>query len=236
MTRPCRGGAVQATGHRRCDLERMTMGSMKSEAILSLYERHANEFDRDRVRSLQERVWLDRFLSHVPPGGCVLDLGCGMGEPIARYFIARERQVVGIDSAPSLIRMCRKRFPASDWVVGDMRQLELDRRFDGILAWDSFFHLDPDYQRSMFDRFASHAHQGTVLMFTTGPGQGEAIGNAWGESLYHASLDSAEYEQLLSTSGFSLLAHATKDPDCSHHTVWLAKYEGDRMLLNGEVL
>jgi SAM-dependent methyltransferase len=112
---------------------------MSSDTIIDLYERHADDFDRDRGRSLQERAWLDRFLSHVPLSGSVLDAGCGMGEPIARYILEAGRQVVGIDSSPSLIRMCRTRFPAGDWMVTDMQKLSLNRTFDGILAWDSFF-------------------------------------------------------------------------------------------------
>ena len=74
-------------------------------SIRELYERHARDFDRDRSRSLQEKAWLDRFLGHVRPSGIVLDVGCGMGEPIARYLIEAGFQVVGIDSSPSLIAL-----------------------------------------------------------------------------------------------------------------------------------
>jgi hypothetical protein len=45
-----------------------------------------------------------------------------------------------------------------------MRELALRRRFDGILAWDSFFHLAHEDQRRMFAIFADHASIGTVLM------------------------------------------------------------------------
>ena len=140
---------------------------MCDEAIVGLYERHAREFDRDRGRSLQERAWLDKFLGFVRPSGAVLDLGCGMAEPIARYIIEAGFWVVGIDSSPSLIDMCRARFPQSEWHVADMRTLTLGRRFDGILAWDSFFHLNRDVQRAMFDRFALHAAPGAPLMLRT---------------------------------------------------------------------
>ena len=57
---------------------------MCHDRIVDLYERHALDFDRDRNRSLQEKSWLDRFLSHVRPSGTVLDIGCGMAEPMAQ--------------------------------------------------------------------------------------------------------------------------------------------------------
>jgi ubiquinone/menaquinone biosynthesis C-methylase UbiE len=193
-----------------------------ADSIIDLYERHAHHFDRDRGRFLQEKAWLDRFLAHVQRGGKILDIGCGMGEPIARYSIDAGIRVVGIDSSPSMIGLCRARFPAAEWLVGDMRELELDRRFDGLLAWDSFFHLKPDDQRRMFPRFARHANPGAALMFTSGTSEGERIGSYRGEPLYHASLDTAEYEQLLSSNGFTVENHVQNDPDCGEHTVWLA--------------
>ena len=74
------------------------------KAIVDLYERHAQDFDRDRSRSLQEKAWLDRFLGHVRTSGVVLDIGCGMAEPIARYILQAGFHVVGIDSSPALVR------------------------------------------------------------------------------------------------------------------------------------
>jgi len=197
---------------------------MSSEAIVDLYERHAQDFDRDRSRLLQEKTWLDRFLSLVRPSGTVLDIGCGMAEPIARYVIEAGFSVIGVDSSPSLIAMCRSRFPDSQWLVGDMRRLALGRCLDGVLAWDSFFHLNMDDQRAMFPRFAAHAGLGAPLMFTSGPARGEAIGSYCGDPLYHSSLDPSEYEELLSTNGFSVVAHVADDPECRGHTVWLTRH------------
>jgi SAM-dependent methyltransferase len=204
----------------------MMPGSMHHEHIVDLYERHARDFDRDRGRSLQEKAWLDRFIELLGSERTVLDIGCGMGEPIARYLLDRGCRVVGIDSSASMIAMCRDRFPESEWLVRDMRTFELRRRFDGILAWDSFFHLRDDDQRTMFPRFAAHARHGAALMFTAGHIAGEAIGCYLGEPLYHASLDPAEYEQLLVANAFSVQAYTAQDRDCGEHTVWLAKFDG----------
>lgn len=194
-----------------------------ADHIMRLYERHARAFDRQRGRSLFERGWLDRFVAAMGAERSVLDLGCGSGEPISACLIAAGCMVTGVDSAPTLVGLCRERFPGQQWLVADMRGLALERTFGGILAWDSFFHLPADDQRAMFGVFAAHARRGTALMFTSGPAHGEAIGTFEGEPLYHASLDAAEYETLLAAAGFRLLAHVVADPSCGGHTVWLAQ-------------
>jgi hypothetical protein len=104
-----------------------------------------------------------------------------------------------------------------------MRTLSLPQLFDGMLAWDSFFHLGPDDQRRMFPIFKQHAAPRAALMFTSGPAHGEAIGSYQGEPLYHASLDAAEYRALLKANGFEVVAQMTEDPECGNHTVWLAQ-------------
>ena len=194
-----------------------------ADSIVSLYTRHATAYDRQRGRKLMEARWLDRFLSLLPAAPSVLDIGCGMGEPIARHLIERGCAVTGIDSSAPLIALCRDRFPQQDWLVGDMRELALGRRLDGLIAWDSFFHLTPDDQRRMFPRFRNHASDGAALLFTSGPAHGEAIGSFEGERLYHGSLDPAEYRALLAANGFAVVEHIAEDPDCGGHTVWLAQ-------------
>ena len=167
-----------------------TLGRMdEADRIIGLYERHAHAFDAGRGQSLIERPWLNRFLALVPHGGSVLDLGCGAGEPIARHLIAAGRAVTGVDASPAMIALCQSRFPDARWIVADMRSLSLGRRFDGILAWDSFFHLRADDQRKMFTIFRDHAAPGAALMFTSGPRAGVAMGTFEGEPLHHASLD-----------------------------------------------
>lgn len=193
------------------------------ETIIPLYERNAQGWDALRPRRLVERPWLDRFMALVPPGGRVLDLGCGAGEPIAAHLAGQGFAVTGVDSSPALVDLCRGRMPGQDWVVADMRGLSLCARFAGILAWDSFFHLSMDDQRGMFPVFRDHAETGAALMFTSGPRAGEAIGTMFGEPLYHASLDPAEYQALLHANGFRVRGHVAEDATCGGRTIWLAQ-------------
>lgn len=198
---------------------------MSADDIVALYERRARDWVADRARQtvLVEKGWLDRFRAPVAPGGTVLDLGCGPGKPIAAYLLAQGIEVCGVDSSPTMIALARANFPDREWVVADMRTLALGRRFAGILAWDSFFHLTPDAQRRMFAVFRDHAGTGAPLMFTSGPRHGEAIGELHGEPLYHASLAPDEYRALLAGHGFDLIGERVEDPDCGGHSVWLAR-------------
>lgn len=69
----------------------------------------------------------------------------------------------------------------------------------------------------MFPVFRAHAAPRAVLMFTSGPAHGEAMGTFEGESLYNASLDSAEYRALLDENGFAVVARLRKDLRPPHH-------------------
>ncbi len=193
------------------------------ERIVGLYEENAEAWDRQRGRSLFEAPQLERFAQLLPAGAAILDLGCGMGEPIGRWLIQRGFAVTGVDSSPSLIAMCRERFPDREWIVGDMRSLALGRRFDAILAWHSFFHLAPRDQELMFPIFAAHAAPGAILMFTSGLKRGESIGRWQGEPLYHGSLAPDDYRALLTANGFTVLDYRPRDPELGDATVWVAR-------------
>jgi trans-aconitate methyltransferase len=193
-----------------------------AERIIGLYRRHAQAFDRARRKTLFEKPWLDRFRAMLPDRPTVLSLGCGAGDPMERYLIGSGARMTGVDSSPEMIALCRDRFPGHEWIAADMRALVLPRTFNGLLAWDSFFHLTPEDQRAMFPMFADHATTGAALMFTSGPRAGVAMGAFHGEPLYHASLDPEEYRALLVPLGFEVVRHAAEDPHCGGHTIWLA--------------
>ena len=200
---------------------------MSADDIIGLYERKAHAWvaDRSRQTVFIEKDWLDRFTALIPAGGTILDLGCGPGKPMAAYLLTQGFNVCGVDSSPAMIGVAKANFPACEWIIADMRRLALNRGFDGVMAWDSFFHLDPDAQRRMFPIFYAHAKPGAPLLFTSGPRHGEAIGNLHGEPLYHASLAPEEYRTLLATAGFTVVDARMEDPNCGGHSIWLARRE-----------
>lgn len=187
-----------------------------------VYERQAKAYDAQRSRSLFEARWLARFTACLPAGGRVLDLGCGSGEPIARWFIAEGFKVTGVDFAEAMLEIARTRWPDGDWRVADMRSLDLGETFDGIVAWNSFFHLRPDEQRTCIAHMARHLKPGGTLLITVGHKEGEVTGTVAGETVYHASLSPAGYASCLEDNGLRLTGFLAEDPETNQHSVLMA--------------
>lgn len=200
------------------------MSDAAAKNILNIYDTHAGVFARLRSRHLMEKGWLDKFTRRVGEKGTILDIGCGNGVPIAEHFIQLGYQLTGVDGAPGMLTRAQQAFPDQRWLHLDMRQMALNETFDGLIAWDSFFHLSPDDQRQMFPIFARHSQPGSVLMFTSGTDNGIAMGEFEGEPLYHASLSPDEYRQRLADNGFAVLEVMFEDPACGGHSVWLCQF------------
>ncbi len=204
------------------------------EATRDIYDRQAALYDRDRSRAFFEARWLTRFGDALPRAGRVLDLGCGAGEPIAAWLIAEGFRLTGVDFSRAMLEIAKTRWPDGDWRVADMRALDLPEKFDGIVAWNSFFHLTMEEQRAALPRLAAHLVPGGRLMVTVGPDAGEAPGLVGGEPVYHASLSPAEYVTRLEDCGLRLTAFVAEDPGCQGHTILMAVKE-DRRIMSGAV-
>jgi len=195
---------------------------VSAAGIIGIYTRHAALFDRLRPRSLSARRWFARFTAAIPARRVVLDLGCGMGEPLARHMLARGRGVLGLDASAPLLTLARARLPRGQWRQGDMRRFRMTGRFSGVLAWDSLFHLRRAEQRRVLARIARLARPGAALMFTAGPARGTAWGVFGGEALHHASLSPGEYRAWLGAHGFRVLDFRARLRDAGGRTICLA--------------
>lgn len=193
--------------------------------VYKVYDKIAQWFFQNRPQSLFEKNCLDNLISYLPRNPTVLDLGCGTGEPILRYLLAQGISVIGVDASAEMLKLAQANFPQTEFILQDMRKLNLDRKFDAIIAWHSFFHLPAEDQPKMFPRFAAHLNKGGILLFTSGTEHGEAWGINGGENLFHASLDTSKYENLLANHSFKILKYQENDPDCAA-TVWMAQYVG----------
>lgn len=196
----------------------------ESENVYKVYDKIAHWFADNRFNGLIEQKYLDELILKIGSNADVLDIGCGTGKPILEYLLTKQLNVIGVDASIEILNIARSNFPSTEFVLEDMRELTLNKKFDAIIAWHSFFHLQADDQPKMFEIFESHLNPKGILLFTSGTERGEAWGMVGGENLFHASLDTAEYEELLKQYSFEVLSHTINDENCGGATIWMAKY------------
>ncbi|MVT08259.1 class I SAM-dependent DNA methyltransferase [Chitinophaga tropicalis] len=191
----------------------------KRNNAFETYNIIAGWYSENRSRELIEKPYLDKLLNIIGKGASILDLGCGTGVPIMAHLLEQGMQVTGVDASYRILEIARTNLPSADLIHADMRKLSLNKKFDAIVAWHSFFHLPAEDQPAMFDIFSNHLNNNGILLFTSGNKQGEAWSVNGGENLFHASLDKDQYQSLLEAHHFQVLNY-TED---SFATVWMAQ-------------
>ncbi|MBX9730726.1 MAG: class I SAM-dependent methyltransferase [Sphingomonas sp.] len=189
------------------------------DLIAAFYERQSAKIDSDRRKAFTERAWLDRFLQALPKGGRILDLGCGAGDPISRHIIDRGFMVSGVDLSPKMIALCRTRFPRHRWITADMRKVAMDGFYDGVLSWDSLFHLAGDAQAQMIERFGAWLAPGGRALFNTSPARTMHFGDA----PVYESLDPAAYRQALIRAELVEIDFRAEDASMGGRSIWFVR-------------
>jgi SAM-dependent methyltransferase len=81
---------------------------------------------------------LDPFLDRLPPGGAVLELGCGGGQDSAR-IAARGFAVDATDGTPAMVAKANERWNVGARVMA-FDQLEAEGEYDGVWCHASLLH------------------------------------------------------------------------------------------------
>lgn len=194
-----------------------------SDLIAAFYERNSGKFDSDRRKSFTERAWLDRFIQPLPKGGRILDLGCGAGEPVSRHLIDKGFMISGVDVSPKMVGLCRTRFPRHRWINADMRRVAMDGFYDGVLAWDSLYHLRGGEQAAMIERIGAWLTPTGRALFNTGPPKNASSANSGIDALYQEALAPHEYREAFVRAELVEIDHRAEDPACGGRTIWFVR-------------
>ena len=176
---------------------------MADAKTLATYTRKAADYAALDF-SAGEQAALGGFLSLLPPGGAVLDLGCGPGFHAAR-MAAQGFEVSAIDATPAFVEAAQEKGVAAR--LGTFDDLTETAAYDGIWASFSLLHAP----KAAFPRHLAAIHRALrpkgVLYLGLKLGQGEerdSLGRFYAyykEPELRALLDGAGFGRIRATSG-----------------------------------
>lgn len=129
------------------------------------YEERFRELAASGVDVHGEAAFVEQLLASLdPPGRRVLDAGCGTGR-VARELARRGCEVLGVDSDPSMLDVARAQAPEQRWLLADLVGLELDERFDVVVAAGNVVvFLAPGTEGQVVQQMAAHVRPGGLLV------------------------------------------------------------------------
>ncbi len=105
--------------------------------------------------------------------GSVLDAGCGTGR-VAIELSRRGLDVAGVALDPAMLAVARETAPLLRWVLADLTEVDLGRRFDGIvMAGNVMIFVTPGTEGTVLANMARHLGDGGLLIagFSLRPGR-----------------------------------------------------------------
>lgn len=158
--------------------------------------------------------WMRRLESRIAPGSRILDLGCGIGVPVARE-LAKRHQVVGVDLSETQLARARKRVPGVEFRCADMTEVRFEPgSFDAVTAFFSLINVPAREQGPLIHRVSSWLVPGGIFLAIVGKVGGTWVEENWrgvkGISMYysHAGLDASRAS--VRDAGFEIVEEGTE--------------------------
>ena len=139
---------------------RMDAAAMTPSKTIDYYDSNAAAFVRETVGASMADV-LDAYVSMLPPGGSVLDWGCGSG----RDSKALRELGFSVTSTDGSAAMCVEALSATGTIVRHETFQELSESdcYDGIWACASLLHVHPEELPAILALAANALKPGGVL-------------------------------------------------------------------------
>jgi SAM-dependent methyltransferase len=203
--------------------------------VAASYDRMADRYLR-WSRSIDDdarRLMTSRLAALLPPGACVLDLGCGAGIPTTRELAARFT-VTGIDISARQVELARENVPDATFIHGDFSEADFaPASFDGVVALYSIIHLPRERHGDLFSRVARWlAPRGLFLAVLAAEDSPDWRGEWLGEPMFFSGHDAETSRRLLAAAGFDLLeaqVRVVHEPEGDVHFLWMLAHSPDEV-------
>lgn len=147
----------------------------KSMIAVRTYDKIAQAYAKEFFSDKIDFKHLNKFISLLPQGAKILDVGCGPGN-YTKYLMEKGFYVNGIDLSKGMIRVAKKMVPKGIFKIMDMRKLEYsDQSFDGLCVAYSLYHISSKQALDVLKEFHRVLKSKGIIILMLQEGKGEGI-------------------------------------------------------------
>lgn len=200
--------------------------------LREIYNRFADTYENNRGLFDVSNVFEEFYSSLNAERGELLDLGCGAGEPFAKWFIERGWNVTGVDFSSKMLELARRHVPQMTAICADMGEVEFSiNTFDAIIAVYSLFHVPRARHSDLFQKWAGWLRPGGKVLFTyaareyTGQEIFDGEKEFMGEQLFYSHDSETVLAEKLQQSGLTIQS-AIKREIGGETFLWVTAFAG----------
>lgn len=196
----------------------------KRRIVKQGYEACARDYAESRDQFQNER-YLENLARRLAQGSRVLDLGCGSGEPIDAFLVARGFDVTGVDISEEQIRLAKEALPTSTFIQGDMSEVKLPpKSFDAVVSFYAIFHVPREEHAALLHTASISLRPGGYLLVTMGSGEWEGTEEDFhGTKMFWSHYGREKNLELIREAGFTILSEEIDASGDEEHLVVLAQ-------------
>lgn len=145
----------------------------KNKLAVDTYSLLARKYDNDFGSDYSDAPYIDKFLESLN-GKDVLDIGCGPGG-LTNYMSERGFNVMGIDLSDEMLKIAKAKYKNITFKKMDMREIAIDKKFDGISLLYSLFHLTKKEVEAVLLKYYNLLKPNGKMLITLEYGHGEKV-------------------------------------------------------------
>jgi 2-polyprenyl-3-methyl-5-hydroxy-6-metoxy-1,4-benzoquinol methylase len=200
---------------------------MHSQIVSTGYDKVSEVYRSDHDNAEEYIYWCKRILELRPDSKCALDIGCGCGIPVCKYFSENGLQTTGIDISKRQIERARKLAPQAAYICGHYLDTN-NTQYDIITAFYSIIHIDRTLHQQVFEKLYGQLSDSGIVVVTVGHDEWEGYEENWlgveGAKMYWSHYSVDKYHEMLNAMNFKIILDEFIQEDRSgHNNLWIQK-------------
>ncbi|CAN5481394.1 class I SAM-dependent methyltransferase [soil metagenome] len=197
------------------------------ETVRSGYATMGETYHERRVAREEANIaWLDELRPLLPASGRVVDLGCGAGVPVTRYFANRGYEIEGYDLSEKMLAIARREVPQAQFHEAAIEEIRLKpASVDLVVSFFAIIHVERDRHAALFARIFEWLRPGGATLLSLGADDNPAQrSDQWlGAPMVWSHYDATTNLDLLQRAGFEIVWQEVEDFGHERHLFAIAR-------------